>query len=217
MTLLTITAITLLTIGLIFFVTALRRVRKLALASAIGHSGFSIVFLTTGALFAAIGMNLYSYERLSYEAPVAYLNLSQKGGKQFVVEITFPVGTAQKFELVGDEWQVDARIVKWKPSGNLLGLNTKYRLERIRGRYRNTEDEINLRPSVFALSKNPGFDFFNFANEYPKWTPWLDTINGNSTFMPMVDRARYKVVITQSGLITHAENAEAREAISAWK
>ena len=37
--------------------------------------------------------------------------------------------------LRGDEWQMDARVVNWKPPATLLGLDPIYQLDRLSGRY----------------------------------------------------------------------------------
>ena len=69
----------------------------------------------------------------------------------------------QMFMLAGDEWQLDARVLKWKGWANLLGLDAQYRLERVSGRYRDIEQERNDERTVYALSENPGVDLWTLS------------------------------------------------------
>ena len=50
-----------------------------------------------------------------------------------------PQGQTRKFTVHGDEWRIDARVLKWKPWANVLGLDTQYRLDRLSGRYESTQ------------------------------------------------------------------------------
>jgi len=47
------------------------------------------------------------------------------------------------FILNGDEWQLDARILRWEPALQILGFNTIYRLERLNGRYSKIDQELD--------------------------------------------------------------------------
>src|SRR5690625_7570671 len=50
-------------------------------------------------------------------------------------------GTEQEFDLRGDQWQLDARIIKWQGFVAAMGVKPGYRLDRISGRYYTLEDE----------------------------------------------------------------------------
>jgi len=57
-------------------------------------------------------------------------------------------------DLRGDEWQIDARVLKWRGMAVLIGFDTLYRLDRLSGRYRDiTQERIGLR-TVHSLSEN---------------------------------------------------------------
>ena len=57
--------------------------------------------------------------------------------------------------MLGDEWQLDARVINWKPPATLLGLEPIYRLERLSGRYPDLVDERTAPRSVHALIARP--------------------------------------------------------------
>ena len=54
--------------------------------------------------------------------------------------------------LRGDEWQMDARVVNWKPPATLLGLDPIYQLDRLSGRYSDIMTRVNEQRTVHALS-----------------------------------------------------------------
>jgi len=119
--------------------------------------------------------------------------------------------------LLGDQWQMDARVLKWRPWANILGLNATYRLERLQGRYAEIADEASSARSVYQLGANPGIDLWGIANKYGRSIPLVDTVYGSGAYMPMADGATYEVSITQSGLIARAANEPARVAAENWK
>ena len=71
------------------------------------------------------------------------------------------------FVLSGDEWQLDARVLKWKGWANLFGLDAQYRLERVSGRYRDIEQERTGERTVYALAENPGLDLWKVTLDHP--------------------------------------------------
>jgi len=176
--------------------------------------------LTLGALFAAaasmlflVAANLYTYARLTYEAPVAELLFQARGPQRFEATLLrLPEGERQMFMMNGDEWQLDARVLKWQGWANLLGFNAQYRLERIGGRYRDIEQERTGVRSVYALSANPGWDLWSWAIDHPGSLPFVDAAYGSATYLPMADGARYRVTLSQTGLLARPMNAAAESA-----
>ena len=191
---------------ILFFLSAKRFMRgKPLTASLQGLSGLSLGL--TGLLSLSITANLYTYDRLTYEQAIATLTFQQIGEKQFQLEITYGK-TAEKasYLLRGDEWQLDARIIKWHGWSQLLGLNARYRLERISGRYSNIDEELTKQRSVYALSNKDEIDYWALIKDYEKWFPWIDAYYGSATYLPMENNAIYTVSLTQSGLIARPVN-----------
>ena len=106
--------------------------------------------LLAAAVFGLV-LDLRTYQRLTNEAPAGELDLSRVAPHQYDAVLTFPNGTVAVFFLRGDEWQVDARILKWQASVDLLGFDTAFRLDRISGRYTNIEDERGQPRTVYQL------------------------------------------------------------------
>jgi hypothetical protein len=127
-----------------------------------------------------------------------------------------PEGDIQVFMLNGDDWQVDARVLKWKGWANLLGLDAQYRLERIAGRYRDIEQERRGDRTVYGLSQNPGLDLWEMSIRHRRWLPFVDAIYGSATYLPMAETARYEIRMTQTGLIARPLNPAAQSAAGNW-
>lgn len=154
---------------------------------------------------AAIGMNLHTYHRLNYEQPVATLEFQQIGPKHYQALLRTSAGKDHAFGVFGDEWQLDARVLKWKGAGALLGLDPQYRLERFSGRYSAVADEQRAARSVFGLNeREKGVDVWKLSQEYERFLPFIDTVYGSAAYLPMRDGAKYEVMVTEDGLIARA-------------
>jgi len=173
--------------------------------------------LVLGLLLAAGGLNLHTYQRLADEREVAEIDFEQLGPQLYRARIHYPDrGRYTEFRLQGDAWQIDARVLKWKGPAVLAGLDSGYRLERISGRYEDIGAERSRPRSVHALSENPGLDLWELSRRYERWLPWVDARYGSATYLPMRDGARYRVSISQTGLLARAVNASADAAIDDW-
>src|SRR5262245_38125242 len=105
-------------------VAAFRRLRRLQLARGTMFflSGGLVLLLAAGA--ALVAMNLYTYARLTHEQEAARVSMRQLGERHYVVSIQAKNTPPRHFELRGDEWQIDARVLKWRALGNLVGLDS---------------------------------------------------------------------------------------------
>lgn len=203
--------------GLALFVLGLRRLwgRRLITGSLQGLSG--LVLLALAALAIAVALNLHTYRRLSHEAPVAEVRIRALGPQQYRVYVIPPGRDAQVYDLRGDEWQLDARILKWKGAANLLGLDTEYRLERLSGRYRQVSEERSGPHTAYRLSRDRGLDLWSLARRHEGWLPWVDAVYGSAAYMPMADGARFATTVSTSGLVARPLNEQARQAMAHWK
>jgi hypothetical protein len=119
--------------------------------------------------------------------------------------------------LRGDEWQIDARVLKWYALANLVGFDSAYRLERISGRYADIERERNAPRTVFTLNSPYGIDTWTLLRTWRRYLPWVDAFYGSAVYVPMSDGAQFQVLVSQSGLIVRPLNGVARDAVGAWK
>jgi hypothetical protein len=203
-------------LGLLFLVASVRRLRRRRVMGGMAHGATGLILFAIAALALLIGSNLRTYQRLSYEQPAGELQLSGTGERQFNAVLSYPGGARANFELRGDEWQVDARVLKWRAFANLVGFDTAYRLERISGRYSKIEDERSQPRTVYDLNTAGRIDPWELIHHYHSWVPWMDALYGSATYLPMSDGALYEIKVSQSGLVARPLNQAAREAVSGW-
>jgi hypothetical protein len=202
--------------GLLLLFAAVRRVRRRRIFGGMLTGVSGLVLLLLSACAALIAANLVTYQRLSFEQPAGELQLSRTGPREYSAVLTYPAGERATFALQGDEWQVDARVLKWHAFANLVGFDTAYRLERISGRYAHIEEERSQARTVYALNAPQRIDPWDLIHRYHSWLPWLDAFYGSATFLPMADGALYEIKVSQSGLVARPLNQAARDAVGGW-
>lgn len=204
--------------GLLLLILACQRLFRARFIAAGGSALVGTVLLSVAALLFVVSLNLHTYSRLTHERPVAEIVFEQRGPQTYNATLSqVASGEIQMFVLQGDEWQLDARVLKWKGWANVIGLDAQYRLERVSGRYRDIEQERHGERTVYPLSENPGLDLWKMTLDHPTRLPFVDAVYGNAAYMPMIDGARYEVSITQTGLIARPSNAAAQQAAGSWK
>ncbi len=166
--------------------------------------------LAVVATVAALGgMNLYTYHRFTHEAEVATIAFEQIADKQFNARFTPVDGARQTYELKGDEWQLDVRMVKWSDWLTFLGEDPLYRLDRLSGRFVNIDDaRASSSFTAYALNEDLLVDVWDFARTQNEWVPGVDAAYGSGVFLPMVDGERHQISITRSGLIARPQPQE---------
>jgi hypothetical protein len=203
-------------LGVVLFVFGIQRAwrRRVLTGSLEGLVG--LLLLAIAALMAAISINLYTYDRLTHESKIAEISFQEIGPQHFGAIVTLK-NKGKILDLRGDEWQIDARVLKWRGTAVLIGFDTLYRLDRLSGRYRHiTQEKTGLR-TVHRLSEEQGLDLWMIGRRYAHWIPWVDAVYGSATYMPMVDGASYTVSVSSTGLLARPSNDIARKAIGEWR
>jgi len=203
-------------LGMLFIFLSINRIRQRRIFSAGLAGAVGLCLFCLGMLSLAVALNLYTYQRLTHEQTIAVLTFRLLGPQRYNVVLKRQDKVGQ-FQLDGDEWQLDARILRWQPPVQLLGLNSLYRLERISGRYQDLALERNEPRTIYMLATHDGLDIWSLARRYHAWLPWVDAYYGSATYLPMQDNARYTVAINQYGLIARPDNVAAEQAASSWK
>ena len=203
-------------VGILCLFAAARRIRRRRVFGGVLIGATALVLILLSAVAALIAANLLTYQRLSFEQPAGELQLTRTGDREFNAVLTYPSGEHANFALRGDEWQIDARVLKWHAFANLVGFDSAYRLDRIGGRYTRLEDERSQPRSVYSLNQPERIDLWDLVHRYHSWVPWMDALYGSATFLPMSDGALYEIKVSQSGLIARPLNQAAREAVAGW-
>ena len=203
-------------LGLLIFFAAFGHFRRRHFMGGLTRSAIALILLLAAACAALVGSNLSSYQRLAFEQSAGELQFAKVAARQFNANLSYPNGEQANFVLRGDEWQIDARVLKWHAFANLLGFDAAYRLERISGRYTNIEDERNLPRTVYELHAPGSVDLWELIHRYRSWVPWMDALYGSATYLPMADGASYEIKVSQSGLVARPLNQAARDSTGNW-
>ena len=163
--------------------------------------------LVLALLLAGAGTLLRQYHWLLADVPVAEISLRQLGSQRFEATLVLGDEPPRVLELRGDQWQLDARVIRWTLGGQLAGLSPVYRFERLSGRYTNPAQERSAERSVHDLRE--GWDFWEFRQRWLASLPIADARWGSAAYLPMVDGARFSIALNpQGGLV--ATPADAR-------
>jgi hypothetical protein len=206
-----------LALSLPFFLGSVRRLRRLQLVrgSLFFLFGGVLVLMVVAAVLVAA--NLVTYARLTQEEEAARVTTRQLGEREFAVSVQARDLPPRHYNLRGDEWQIDARVLKWRALGNLLGFDTVYRLERLSGRYGDIQSERSGPRTVHELAQDPGVDFWSMARRYHDYLPLADALYGSAAYVPMAEGAEYVVTVSASGLVVRPANDAAKKAVGGWK
>jgi hypothetical protein len=169
------------------------------------------------ATVAAIGLGLQAYHRLTHEQDALHISFVRQAPGDFIATIRYPDGWRDEYRLLGEEWQVDARILRWKGPAVVAGMDTLFQVERVSGRHHELSREREGPRTVYQIARpQQRLDLWHLAQRYPDRVPWVDAIYGSATYLPMADGAEFEVRVTASGLAARPVNPAAREALRRW-
>lgn len=203
--------------GILLLILSFSRLRQRYLVSAGIYGILSSGLVLIAVVLIACSMNLYTYSRIIHEQDVAEIVFAEISPQHF--SATLYSGNKHqntKYIINGDEWQLEARIIKWKAPIYLAGIDPLYRLERISGRYSDIQEENTRIRTVYSLTENQGLDIWSIMKKYPSWVPWVDAYYGSATYLPMNDKARFKITLSQTGLLARPVNDPGKEIIQFW-
>ena len=209
------TAFTLITLYFVF--SMFRHARRRRPVRATRSLAGGAVSACAGGASIMLAFSYFGYFQLVDEQLVGRIKFTESAPERYVARLMLEGEQPDRmFELLGDEWQMDARIITWKPPMTLLGLDPIYQLDRLSGRYSEVEEELSKHRSVHALSEPVTMDAWRFAREYPKLLPGVDAHYGTATYLPMANGAVFEVTMTRTALIARPVNEAAREAVGDW-
>jgi hypothetical protein len=187
--------------SLLFMIIAILAFRKRKFLGGTIGILLGLLFLSLGALFAAITIGTQGYRALDREEVAARVKIQPLGPQEFNAHFRLADGEEVSFLIAGDEIYVDAHILKWKPLVNFLGLHTAYELDRVAGRYTRLQDEKSKPRTVFPLSQDKAINLFHLRQKYALLKPLLDAEYGSGTFVPADKPAELEVRVSTSGLL----------------
>lgn len=195
------------------FVHQLKRKR---IVSSLIWSGQGIIVFSVFIIVLLVYSNLHTYQRLTYEAVIADVYVRQLEYQKYQLSVSYSTheNDQQYYVLEGDQWQLDARILKWKGWANLLGLDSFYQLDRLTGRFDDVELARQTLPSIYNLApESRGIDLWKMKKLFQSKMSFVDTLFGQGVFMPMLDGAHFQLSIGQSGLLVRPVNDIAKASV----
>ncbi len=183
-----------------------------------GRVLFGVLLLLAGLLACGLGGSLRNYRAFAGEAEIARIALKQTGIQRYRAELSTSE-MVRTFDLAGDEWQLDARIVNWKLPAQLMGVPPLYALQRLSGRYGDAKQELDAPRTVFDLHTASGMDLWQLKKQYPKVLPFVDAQFGSAAYLPMLDGASYTITLgTRGGVVARPADAATKHLLreSGW-
>ncbi len=205
-------------LGLILLFAGFAKMAGLKPFAGVARLAFGSGFLGLAGVIAFAGLNIQTYKRLTYERPVATVKFTAIPDQPdtYRADVVFSDGqalhqadgTAPVFH--GNEWQIGAKVIKFKPMANILGYDSIYRLEHMR-----SLDAMQFSSDVVTEGKidgikivptEPGIDVGGLAAKYGSKFG-IDAEYGSATYQPMGDGYEFEVSITQDALIARPSDA----------
>lgn len=182
----------------ILAIAAFRRQRPVA-----GSTGalMGLLLLTAGALCATLALATRGFRALTREEVAAVVETRPTGEHRFEATFQFPDGSRRTYHLRGDQVYVDARIVKWEPAVNLLGLHTLYELDRVGGRYRRLAAERDSPRTVYPLGRDRPVEIGGLLDRLPFLRELVDAEYGSATFVEVSRPRTLEVRVGTDGLL----------------
>jgi len=189
----------------IFLFAFFASLRKKRFFGAIRNFTFAVLMLTLSLLFGTISISIQGYNALTREELAATVEIFPVGKQLFMARITFPDSSEKQYKLEGDEFYIDAHILKWKSLANLLGLHTYYELDRISGRYIDIEDETNKNRTVYSVAEDKLINAFDLRLKYPFLSFLVDAEYGSASFITTNAHKNLQIIVSTTGLLIRDE------------
>ena len=164
----------------------------------VAGAGFSFFFF----------LGVLSYKQLLSEVPIATISIFEKGDQYYDLTLVDGENNEQRFDIYGDQWQLDARLLTWIGPLAAIGKKPLYRLDRLSGRYVSLEQARNGEQSVFSLKQSQYVDLWQLLSQFDTW---MDVSYGSAVYMPMENGAVFSVYLTAKGMNVRPVNSIAKK------
>ena len=194
----------------------IHQIKRKRMLSSLLWSGQGVVIFLAFIIVLLVYSNLHTYQRLTYEVAIADIYVRQLGYQEYQLLLSYSDAEKDQhyYTLEGDQWQLDARILKWKGWANLIGLDSFYQLDRLSGRFDDVQQARQKLPTIYDLSpQSRGIDLWKMKKLFQSKITFVDTLFGQGIFMPMLDGAHFQASIGQSGLLVRPVNDVAKASI----
>lgn len=111
------------------------------------------------------------------------------------------VGYLSHHRLRGQQWAIEGHVLKWDDWLNLFGLQTMYKLTRVRGRYLRAQDESTKPATASSLVEQEEDPRWRWLYEYGAQLPFVTAVYGNTVFTYPHQTKTYGIYVTSTGFM----------------
>lgn len=173
-----------------------------------GAAGLSCVAAAaTGFLGLVMTYTYWSYDSLIPGQLVSTIEFRRLASHQYQARLVAPGRDDRFFNLDGDEWQIDARIINWHRPLTELRIAPVYKLERLSARYSEVDIEQTELRSVHLMSAPILLDMWTISRRFQ--LPGVDADYAAATYLPMADGARFDLSLDREALQARPGNEAA--------
>lgn len=174
--------------------------------------------LSLAAVTGLLAYDIYTYKPIVLDRPVATVSFELIEPQYFTAVVVARNGKEQRFKLRGDQWQLDARVIKWEGLLSTLEIKPAFRLDRLSGRFYDMQKETSESRTTYSIVESLfGVDLWKFIRNNDKLFSLVDTSSGTPAYLPMKNGALYEVTLSTSGVVlTKALNEAAEQAVAEW-
>jgi len=159
-----------------------------------------MLLVAIALLLGTIVVALRGYHALTYEAVAATVKTEPLGPRHFRATIVLADKRLAMYDLLGDDFYIDARILKWPAWATVLGLHTAYELDRVAGRYNAAADERHRPHTAYSFARSDRLDLFTLARQTPLGL-LVDAEYGSAAFVAGTHPSEYEVRVSATGLL----------------
>ena len=180
------------------------------LVSSLGRLVMILLWTSVFGMCLFLGFFLRSYHAFTLERPVAEILSEPLGAARasLITIVQFNPPASRHFVIRGDQWMIEGDILKWDNWLNFLGLETRYRLTRVRGRYVSTHQETLQQPTIYSLVKDEHHPFWKYLYEYGHRMPFVSTVYGGAVFQIAGGPHHYLLHVGPSGFIVRGKSRQ---------
>lgn len=155
----------------------------------------SVVALLASAPF-------YIYHQFNAAAPIAKIEFSPIGEQEYTATLySGNLCSGEDFVIYGDQLQLDASFIKWQGWAVLLGFESKYKLDRLSGRYRDITEQGDKPKKYYDIAPEVWFDIFDEDKLEGQSGLFIDSQYGSSVYVDINPELTYIIYRTEDGLI----------------
>lgn len=188
-------------LALAFMALAVRTLRRRRWVGTAGRTTVGALFASISALAATLSVSTQGYRALTSEEVAMTITTLPTGPHAFQAYVEFPDGRDTTLAVAGDQVLVDARILKWRYLGNLIGLHTQYEFDRLTGRYVDITDERTRQRTVHSLGAEKPVDLYDLLQRYSFLRLLVDAEYGSATYLDVREPVRLQVSVSTTGLL----------------